>query len=320
MEITPAQREKIDQALALLVDLGLPPGQHNDRSALTLLALLDLKPDGQWSQIGQPMIGVTPIMDWIRDHYGRAYAPNTRETIRRQTLHQFVEAGITLYNPDEPTRPVNSPRACYQIEPATFALLRHVGQADWRQRLAAYLAERETLKQQYARERDMNMIPLVIEDARGSYEIKLTPGAHSDLIKQIVTEFGPRFAPGAEVIYVGDTGAKSDFFRADRLAELGVVVDKRGKLPDVVLYLPDRDWLIWGESVTSHGPVDSKRQAELATLFKDAKPGLVYLTAFPDRATMRKYLSDISWETEVWVADAPTHLIHFNGERFLGPY
>ena len=91
-------------------------------------------------------------------------------------------------------------------------------------------------------------------------------------------------------------------------------------MPDVVLYFPDKDWLLLVESVTSHGPVDSKRHEELSALFAAAKPGLVYVTAFPDRATMGKYLSDISWETEVWVAEAPTHMIHFNGERFLGPY
>ena len=88
----------------------------------------------------------------------------------------------------------------------------------------------------------------------------------------------------------------------------------------MVLYLEDRDWLLLIESVTSHGPVDAKRYNELATLFKDATPGLVYVTAFPDRATIGRFLGDISWETEVWCADAPTHLIHFNGERFLGPY
>ena len=74
------------------------------------------------------------------------------------------------------------------------------------------------------------------------------------------------------------------------------------------------------ESVTSHGPVDPKRQNELAELFVGAQPGIIYVTAFPDRAVMGRYLSDISWETEVWCADAPSHLIHFDGERFLGPY
>ena len=183
--------------------------------------------------------------------------------------------------------------------------------------MADWLRSRETLVANYAKEREMEMIPLTLDDGT---EIKLSPGGHSQLIRDIVVEFGPRFAPGAEAIYLGDTGAKEDFFKKDRLAQLGVIVNRKGKLPDVVLYWFERDWLLLIESVTSHGPVDSKRHNELSKLFANAKPGLVYVTAFPDRKTMAKYLADISWETEVWTADAPTHMIHFNGDRFLGPH
>ena len=145
-------------------------------------------------------------------------------------------------------------------------------------------------------------------------------GAHSELIKKIITEFAPRFAPGAEVICAGDTGDKVGYLRKARLAEFGATVDQHGKMPDVILYFGNKSWLLLIESVTSHGPVDAKRHNELASLFKDASPSLVYVTAFPDRSVMAQYLNDIPWETEVWCADALTHLIHFNGERFLGPY
>ena len=93
-----------------------------------------------------------------------------------------------------------------------------------------------------------------------------------------------------------------------------------GKLPDVVIYMRDKNWLLLIESVTSHGPVESKRQIELARLFKGCKAGLVYVSAFPDRKTFLRYLDVIAWESEVWIADAATHMIHFNGSRFLGPY
>lgn len=310
-------QEKIDEALDILRQVGMPRGQQNERSALTLLALLNLTPEKSWQDIEQPMLGVTPIMDWARDAYGKQYAPNTRETVRRQTLHQFVDGGICLYNPDKPDRPVNSPKACYQIAPDLFEALAKYHTEDWDKAIKSWLVDSETLIAQYAKEREMEMIPLVLDDGT---EIRLSPGEHSKLIHDIVMDFGPRFAPGSEVIYLGDTGAKEDFFRKERLAELGVVVNRKGKLPDVVLYWPDRDWLLLIESVTSHGPVDGKRHSELSKLFEEATPGLVYVTAFPDRRTMGKYLSDISWETEVWVADAPTHMIHFNGDRFLGPH
>ncbi len=116
-------QEKIEQSLEILRLLGMPRAQINERSALTLLALLDLRPDGSWSKIQRPMIGVTPIMDWCRDVYGKEYAPNTRETFRRQTLHQFCDGGIALYNPDEPDRAVNSPKVCYQIAPELHTVL-----------------------------------------------------------------------------------------------------------------------------------------------------------------------------------------------------
>ncbi len=311
-----AQR-KIDDALAILKALSLPKGQHNERSALTLLALLELKPDGVWQELNKPLMGITPIMDYCREHYGREYAPNTRETFRRQTMHQFVEAGIALYNPDQPNRAVNSPKACYQISEEAYHVILTFGTDRWPETLAAYLAGQETLAAKWAKHRDMQKIPVTPADGK---EITLTPGTHSELIKAVLTEFAPRFAPGSEVIYVGDAGEKTGYFERDRLNSLGVSVDKHGKMPDVVLYFQARDWLLLVESVTSHGPVDAKRHSELASLFQAAKPGLVYMTAFPDRGVMGRYLNDISWETEVWCADAPSHLIHFDGERFLGPY
>lgn len=307
----------IDGALQILADIGLPHAQRNERSALTLLALIDLQPNGKWSGAKAPLIGVTPIMDWIAKHYGKQYAPNTRETIRRQTLHQFVDAGVALYNPDDPVRPVNSPRAVYQISPGCLALLKTHGTALWDEKLLAYLEQWQTLADRYAREREMNMIPVKLPDGKS---LKLSPGEHSDLIRMIVEEFAPRFAPGSDLIYAGDTGDKMGFFNETLLKSLGVAVDNHGKMPDVVLYLRDRNWLFLVESVTSHGPVDSKRHEELMRLFAKSSAGLVYVTAFPSRATMGRFLSDIAWETEVWNADAPTHLIHFNGDRFLGPH
>jgi adenine-specific DNA-methyltransferase len=104
------------------------------------------------------------------------------------------------------------------------------------------------------------------------------------------------------------------------MAELGIELRKRGKAPDVLIHDAKRDWLIIVEAVTSHGPVDQKRKNELAELFSNARPGLVFVSAFPDRQTFTKFHAVIAWETEVWIADAPDHMIHFNGERFLGPY
>jgi len=315
--MTNKTRKHITEANQILISFGLPRAQQNERSALCLLALMNLTPRKKWARAENPLMGITPIMNWVREHYQKEYAPNTRETFRRQTMHQFVNAGIALYNPDRPDRPVNSPKAVYQIEPATLELLRSFGTKAWHDKLMNYLARSETLAARYAKKREQNRIPVQIAESK---KITLSPGEHSELIRAIITEFGPRFAPGSVLIYAGDTGDKWGYFDAPLLANLGVNVDSHGKMPDVVLYNADRNWLLLVEAVTSHGPVDGKRHAELAHLFAEAKAGLVYVTAFPSRAVMARYLRDIAWETEVWVAEAPSHLIHFDGKRFLGPY
>ena len=312
-----AKENKIADALQALGELGMPRAQQNDRSALCLLALLDLKKGKSWASSKDPLVGITPMMEFARDHYGKRYAPNTRETFRRQTMHQLVAAGIALYNPDDPARSVNSPKAVYQIESDTLMLLRSFGTAAWNKNLEKYLKTRQTLIARYAKEREMKKLPVKL--ATGD-SIRLSPGDHSELIKAIIEEFAPRYVPGGVLIYAGDTGNKWGYFDKELLAKLGVAVDGHGKMPDVVLYFPGREWLLLVESVTSHGPVDGKRHAELGRLFAKTEAGLVYVTAFPSRAIMSRYLSDIAWETEVWCADAPSHLIHFNGERFLGPY
>ncbi len=166
-------------------------------------------------------------------------------------------------------------------------------------------------------ERDINRVPIKIPNGASIF---LSPGEHSDLIRSIVEEFAPRFAPDSTLVYVGDTGSKTGYLDETLLRKLGVIIERHGKMPDVVLHFTERNWLILVESVTSHGPVDSKRHEELQQLFSRSSAGLVFVTAFPTRILLSRYLTKIAWETEVWVAEAPTHLIHFNGTRFLGPY
>jgi type II restriction enzyme len=309
--------EKIRDALTILNDLGLPRQQQNERSALTLLSILGLKSADPWEDAADPLMGITPMMDFFEKHYGKKYAPNTRETVRRQTVHQFLQAALIVANPDKPSRPTNSPKAVYQIEPSVLKLLRSFGKRGWRKYLREYLTTVDTLKKLYARERDMQRLPVKLANGE---EIRLSPGGQNVLVKKIIDDFCPLFTPGSMVIYVGDTEAKWAYFDAKALALLGVKVHEHGKMPDVVVQHTEKNWLVLIEAVTSHGPVNPKRRQELKELFSDSTAGLVFVTAFLDRKAMLKYLDDISWETEVWIADSPTHLIHFNGERFLGPY
>jgi len=178
-------------------------------------------------------MGVTPIMDWTAKHYDRQYAPNTREAFRRQTLHQFVEAGLAKYNPDQPDRPVISPKAVYQLTDKPIALINKAETTGWKEAVALYLAAKPGLAAHYAAARDMRQAPVKLMNGG---KILLSPGIHSILIKDVIETFAGNFTPGATLIYVGDAGAKVAFFDKAFLAGLGVVVDNHGKMPDVKLY------------------------------------------------------------------------------------
>ncbi|UPA22026.1 restriction endonuclease [Candidatus Peribacteria bacterium] len=307
----------IQEALAILEQLELPREQQNERSALTLLALLDIKPKNSWDEANNPLCGITPMMEFFAKYYKKKYKPNTRETVRRQSVHQFIEAGLITANPDKPDRPVNSPKAVYQIDPTVLELLKTYGTKEWGNNLTVYLSIIETLKKRYARERKMNRIPVKLAAGK---TITLSPGGQNILVKQIIEEFASIYTPNGKLVYVGDTEEKFAYYDEKLIANLNITVESHGKMPDVILYHVEKNWLILIEAVTSHGPVDGKRRDELKRLFSSSKAGLVFVTSFLTRKAMVKYLSNISWESEVWIAEEPTHLIHFNGDRFLGPY
>jgi adenine-specific DNA-methyltransferase len=312
-----AAKGKIRESLSILKALGVPREQQNERSALTLLALLDLKPTTPWSSAQSPRRGITEMMDFFRDHYGKEYAPNTRETVRRQTVHQFIQIGLLIENPDKPNRPINSPYWVYQVEASALSLFRAFGAEAWEETLANYLRQASAIQRLQAQERDMALLPVTLPDGK---VLQLSQGGQNMLIKAILETFCPRFTPGATVLYVGDAGKKFLVNEMERLKQLGVDIDEHGKMPDVVVFFETKKWLVLIEAVTTHGPVNIKRHNELKDLFAHSRAGLVFVTAFPTRREMNKYLAEIAWETEVWVSDAPSHLIHFNGERFLGPY
>ncbi len=307
----------VAQAMGILKALNVPREQQNERSALTLLALLGMTPRKQWPHAQAPMLGITEMMDHFRKHFQKKYAPNTRETVRRFTVHQFLQMGLVLANPDDPRRPVNSPDNRYQVAPTLLKLAREYGSPVWNDSLKGFLKTADALRRLHPKERKMVLIPVRLPDGRA---MKLTAGGQNEVVKKIIEEFCPRFTPGGVVVYVGDTGNKQRHLETGYLERLGLAMDEHGKMPDVVVHLREKSWLVLIEAVTSHGPIGLKRRNELKDLFKAAKAGLVFVTAFLTRRAMTKYLADIAWETEVWVAEAPSHIIHFNGERFLGPY
>ena len=307
----------VEEAQEILRALGMPPAQHNRMSGLTVLALCELTPDTPWSAAKRTPCTVTKgIMDYLREHYGAEYAPNTRETFRRQVLHQFVQGRIADYNPFDPSLPTNSPNAHYAVADRALEVIRLFGTTGWTLAVDNFRRKQGALVERYERERHYNMVPIKLPDGQSLY---FSPGKHNEVQKAIVEEFAPRFAPGANLLYVGDTANKNLFVDNTGLAKLGIPITEHDKLPDVVLYDETRNWLFLVEAVTSHGPVTPKRVLEIEEMLSECPAGMVCVSAFPDFAEFRKHMQSIAWETEVWLCDIPDHMIHYDGDRFLGP-
>ena len=317
MSIEELINKKLEETIEILKKFGMPSEQQNERTAYCLLSLLNVTPEKAWKNAENPLVGITPMMTFAKEYYNKIYAPNSRETFRRFSTHQLVQAGIVLYNPDKPNRPVNSPKAVYQISPAALKVIKTFGTSDFEPLLSDFIQNQSTLAAQYAHEREMNMVSVKIKK---NHMIQISPGKHSELIRNIIEQLAPRFLPNSTLIYVGDTGEKWGYYDQELAGNLLFNVQEHGKMPDVILYVEDKKWLVLIEAVTSHGPVDSKRYIELEELFSNVSADKVYISAFPDKKTFTHYVQDIAWETEAWIADNPTHMIHFNGDKFLGPY
>ena len=308
---------KIQEAQEVLKALGLPPAQQSELAALTLLSLAALGEATPWSSARRQSLRIHDILVAIREAYGRDYAENTRESIRRQVIHQFEQGGIVVRNPDNPSLATNSPLTHYALSDIALATIRTYGSPQWRKAVQAFVNARGALLRIYQKERDQEMIPLQLADGT---KYNLSPGEHNTLQVAVINDFGPRFAAGATILYIGDTANKTLHIDTEAFARLGIPVPSHDKLPDVVLYDQTRNWLFLIEAVTSHGPVSPKRHMELEDLLAGSSVQRIYVSAFPDFATFKGFLTEIAWETEVWLAEMPGHMIHFNGDRFLGPY
>ena len=231
---------KREDALEIVKSLGLPKQQQNERSALTLLALAGLREADSWSRVSRPLLRIWDIMGWMREHYGKDYAANSRETIRCQTIHQFEQARLIDRNPDVPTRPTNSGDTVHQLTATAAEVLKCFGRKNFATTCAKFVAQHGSLAAAYSRARNLVKVPVTLPD--GS-QVVLSPGVHNELQRLIVTEFAARFAPHAAVAYLGDTSDKRLVLDAQLLKELGIPELNHDKLPDVVLYERDRNWL-----------------------------------------------------------------------------
>lgn len=306
---------KLDEAKDILSAIGMPKEQTNDRSAYVLLSLANIKNSDAWADAKTTSLRIVDIMNFMAENYGKIYKPNTRETIRKSTIHQFVEGAVIEKNIDERDRPTNSPNYRYSLTDEMLCLIKTYGTNKWQEELSKFIQEKGRLVEKYSQLRDSVRIDVKVNNQNLSF----SPGAHNNLQKLIVESFIQNFAKNAEVLYVGDTEDKDLVRDIDKLSSLGVIITEHDKLPDIILYSEEKNWLYFIEAVTSVGPISVKRMGEIEKMTESSNCGKIYVTAFPDRTIYKKFIDQLAWDTEVWIADAPEHMIHLNGDKFIGP-
>lgn len=303
---------KINEARTFLNLIGMPTAQQSDICCFTILAMSGVKPDTNWNDATNEWIRIHDIIQFTSLQYSIKYAENSRETFRKQALHHFRNAALIEDNGTA----TNSPNYRYRITCEALVLIQSIGSSNWSNNLTLFKQEHSSLIDQYASKKKMEMMPVKINGT----DLMFSPGTHNKLLKLIIEEFAPRFAPASECLYVGDTIAKDLVKNVEKLDVLGFEITLHDKMPDIVLYREDKDWIYFIESVTSVGPMDPKRINEINSMTASVKSGKIYVTAFPDFKTYKKFSESLAWETEVWIAEMPEHMLHLNGDKFLGPH
>ncbi|MBM4341746.1 MAG: restriction endonuclease [Deltaproteobacteria bacterium] len=279
-----------------MADLGFTGTQANELAARTLLALCELRPATQWANAtGRPWT-IRGIIDWIGEYYPPRPAENTRETIRDEAVKHFVAYGLLDRNADDPARPTNSSKTNYRLRPEALNAMHGFGTPAWHDAVDQFRDATVAIRSEMARTRDRARMEVPLPD--GTLE-SLSPGGQNPLIRSVVVEFVGRFVRRPRVVYLGDADGKHRVFERAYLAGRGVAIGNASKMPDVLVVDGERDWLVVIEAVASDGPVDAKRRAELSVLLQGWPGGLVFVTAFADRATLRKWIPVLAWETEV---------------------
>ena len=303
--------KKIEETREFLQIIGMPKTQQADICCYVILAMAGIEPDMPWSEATNEWVRIHDIIQFVNTFYGMSYAENSRETFRKQALHRFRTAALVEDN----GKATNSPNYRYRLTEETVKILRTMGTTVWEKSIKQFLCCHEKLIDLYASKKKMTMMPVNINGE----SFKFSTGKHNELQKAIIEEFAPRFAPNSECLYVGDTIAKDLVKNVGKLKNLGFEITLHDKMPDVVLYREDKNWIYFVESVTSVGPMDPKRILEITEMTKDVTAGKIFVTAFLDFKTYKKFAEELAWETEVWIAEMPEHMIHLNGDRFMGP-
>lgn len=304
---------KVTIVKSLLEQIGMPKRQQADICALTILGMASIRPADSWKKAQSNWVRIHDVIAFSNKHYNTTYAENSRETFRKQAMHHFRTAALIEDN----GMSTNSPNYRYRITDEFLAVIKSIkpNGVVKSKALKDFQKNHLSLTVLYASKKQIKKMPVQIN----GISFSLSPGKHNELQKAIIEEFAPRFVPNAQCLYLGDTIDKELVKNKSTLEKVGFSITQHDKMPDVVLYCEDRQWLFFVEAVTSVGPMSPARIMELQEMTKDVVAGKIFVTAFLDFNTYKRFSKELAWETEVWIAEAPDHMIHLNGDRFLGP-
>lgn len=313
----------INQALDIIQSMGIPLDEKKPRGlekmALVFISVAQVNKSQRWKKAKDRSHGVSlksrDIIEYMNEHLEENISSGSYDDIRRKDLKMMVLDG--LVSNSNPNAARNDPTRGYCLSPEYGKAVRSYGSNEWSVNVEKLLSSKKTLKDELSQKRNLKRINVKLPSGT---KLKFSPGKHNELQKEIIENFLPLFGSGAEVLYVGDTSDKFLHINRPALEGLAFFELKRGELPDIVAYNKNKNWLFLIEAVHSSGPVSPIRLLELEKLTGKCTADRIYVTAFLDKATFRKFVADIAWEKEVWIADRPEHMIHFNGDKFLGPY
>lgn len=288
-----------------------------ERMAKACLAVGKIKKD--FSEACSFEDGFTRTRDIItfeNKNFGEDISPGSYDDIRRQDLKLLVEAGIVVNSSSTEEQATNNPSRGYGLSTSFANLLHSFGSSRWKILLNEFRKETKSLKEELERRRDLQKVPVTLPNGK---TIVLSYGEHNNLQKAIIEVFLPLFGLGAEVLYVGDTKDKFLHLEKAELEKIKFFTLEHEELPDVVAYSREKNLLYLIEAYHSTGEWDEIRVRKVKRKLEESgcTANVVFFTAFENKNIFKQKAKDIAWETEVWIADSPEHLVHFNGYKFL---
>jgi hypothetical protein len=311
----------INEALDILESVGIPVGASETR--LTRMAECFLAVAGvtkNWttakSVADKRILRTRDIIGFINKNFDENISSGSYDDIRRKDLILLVLSDLVLNISEKENAATNDPTRGYGLLPEFRDLLVNYGTLNWDEKLTSFNSNKPSLSDSLARKRNIDKIPVRLPDGK---DLEFSYGEHNLLQKKIIEEFLPRFGSDCEVLYVGDTSKKILHIEKEALGKLNFFELSHEELPDVIAYSNKNNWLYLIEAVHSAGPMSEIRVHELKKLLKDTSASLIFVTAFLTRKDFHKWAPQIAWGSEVWIAESPTRMIHFDGHKFLGP-